>query len=78
MDTPERFATSDTPMLTNADLARILHRSRTIISRLVAAGTLTPQRFTLRGRPLYEPEYVEWALENVPELEKRMSEQPVE
>lgn len=78
MDVPSKFATNDTPMLTDADLARILNRSRTITSRLGRAGILTPQRHTLRGKRLYEPDYVEWALENVPELITRMSDQSVE
>lgn len=78
MDVPSRFLTIDTPMLTDADLARILNRSRTITSRLGRAGILTPQRYTLRGKRLYEPDYVEWALENVPDLTKRMSDHRVE
>jgi hypothetical protein len=74
MEMPSGYATNDTPMYTDADWARILNWSRTYVARLANAGILTPQRRTLRGRRLYEPEYVEWAKVNVPEIAKRMSE----
>lgn len=78
MEMPSEYATIDTPMYTDADWARILKRSRTIVQRLAKAGFLTPQRYTLGGRRLYEPEYVKWAIENEPEIIARMSDPPVE
>ena len=78
MDMPKEYRTVDEPMLTNADWCRILDRSRSTVRKLVKQGVLTPQRLTLGGRPLYEPEYVEWAKVSVPEIVQRMSDPYVE
>jgi len=75
---PEQFRTADEPLWTNADWARLLRCSKTYVSKFIKQGDLTPQRYTLGGRPLFEPEYVKWALLNSERIKRMMSERRVE
>ena len=78
MQVPEQFYTSGEPMWTGADWSRLLRCSRTHITNLIKRGGLTPQRYTLGGRPLFEPEYVQWAIINSGDVKEMMSERRVE
>lgn len=71
---PERFITDPTPLWTISDWARYLVYSREWTYTLEENGILIPQRKTLGGLALFEPEYVEWAKVSVPKVAKRVSD----
>jgi len=70
----ESWGYDDTPLWTQADFRDALQWSGTYIQTLVENGTITPQRRTLRGVPVFEDAYARWALKNEPMLVRRMSE----
>lgn len=63
-----------TPLITQADLERRYQWSNTLIGRFVDQDILTPQRLTLRGSALFEPDYIRWIEANVPRFINRVSE----
>lgn len=74
MNLPQEFTTSPIPLWTIADIAEELQYSREWIYTLESRGIIVPQRKSLRGRSLFEPEYLAWAKVNVPIIAKRMSD----
>ena len=78
MEMPMKYQTSQVPLLTAQNIAHYLNYSRMYIYNKIADGTLVPQRLTVDGRFLFEPEYWEWAQTHVPFVVKRLSELRVE
>lgn len=74
MQVPVEYQTSEVLLWTSNDWADLLRLSRQRVHQFIQEGRLTPQRVTMRGYVLFEPDYVEWAKENVPIVKKRISE----
>lgn len=65
---------SDIPLWTQSDLANELDWSLSYIQELIRDGVIVPTRRTLRGVPMFEPEYVAWLLIGEPRIAKRVSD----